>query len=111
MKTPTLKNLGVLLCIKDDKELSVKEFRNSIEENYKVDDYANFLINKLWTSHYHGQNGSIYDMAAELKAQTVHAPLNCKLCKSPDHVQNPCLEFKEWTENKGNKIVLLVLLS
>ena len=36
---------GVLPCIKNDGELSAKEFLNSIEENYKVDDYANFLIN------------------------------------------------------------------
>ena len=58
---------GVLHCIKNDGELSAKEFLNSIEENYEVD-YANFLINKSCTSHYDGQNGSMYDMAAELKA-------------------------------------------
>ena len=58
---------------KDDRELSVKEFMNSIEECYKIN-YSNFLINKLSTSHYDGRNGlsihikSIYNMAAELKA-------------------------------------------
>jgi len=58
---------GVLHCIKNDGELSAKEFLNSIEENYE-DDYGNFLINKSCASHYDGQNGSMYDMAAELKA-------------------------------------------
>jgi len=58
---------------KDDRELSVKEFMNSIEECYKIN-YSNFLINKLSTSRYDGRNGlsihikSMYNMAAELKA-------------------------------------------
>ena len=58
---------------KDDRELSVKEFMNSIEECYKIN-YSNFLINKLSTSRYDGCNGlsihikSMYNMAAELKA-------------------------------------------
>ena len=34
--------------MKDDRELSVKDFMNSIEESYKVN-YSNFLINKLPT--------------------------------------------------------------
>ena len=34
--------------MKDDMELSVKEFMNSIAESYKVN-YSNFLINKLST--------------------------------------------------------------
>jgi len=58
---------------KDDRELSVKEFMNSIDECYKIN-YFNFLINKLSTSRYDGRNGlsihikSMYNMAAELKA-------------------------------------------
>jgi len=58
---------------KDDRELSVKEFMNSIKECYKIN-YSNFLINKLSTSRYDGRNGlsihikSMYNMAAELKA-------------------------------------------
>ena len=58
---------------KDDRELSVKEFMNSIKECYKIN-YSNFLINKLSTSRYDGHNGlsihikSMYNMAAELKA-------------------------------------------
>ena len=89
---------GVLPCIKNDGELSAKEFLNSIEENYEVD-YANFLINKSCTSHYDGQNGSMYDMAAELKTRS------CKFCQSPGHIMKQCPEFKEWIENKGNKVV------
>ena len=41
---------------KDDMELSVKEFMNSIAESYKIN-YSNFLINKLSTSRYDGHNG------------------------------------------------------
>ena len=58
---------------KDDRELSVKEFMNSIKECYKIN-YSNFLINKLSTSRYDERNGlsihikSMYNMAAELKA-------------------------------------------
>ena len=58
---------------KDDRELNVKEFMNSIKECYKIN-YSNFLINKLSTSRYDGRNGlsihikSMYNMAAELKA-------------------------------------------
>ena len=80
---------GVLPCIKNDGELSAKEFLNSIEENYNVD-YANFLINKSCTSHYDGQSGSMYYMAIELKAR------NCKFCHSPGHIMKQCPEFKEW---------------
>ena len=59
--------------MKGDRELSVKEFMNSIEESSKVN-YSNFLINKLSTSRYDWHNGlsihikSMYNMAAELKA-------------------------------------------
>ena len=59
--------------MKDDRELSVKEFLNSVEESYKVN-YSNFLINKLSTSRYDGHSGlsihikSMYNMVAELKA-------------------------------------------
>ena len=59
--------------MKGDRELSVKEFMNSIEESSKVN-YSNFLINKLSTSRYDGRNGlsvhikSMYNMTAELKA-------------------------------------------
>ena len=58
---------------KDDRELNVKEFMNSIKECYKIN-YSNFLINMLSTSRYDGRNGlsihikSMYNMAAELKA-------------------------------------------
>ena len=80
---------GVLPCMKNDEQLSAKEFLNSIVENYKVD-YANFLINKSCTSHYDGQSGSMYYMATELKAR------NCKFCHSPGHIMKQCPEFKEW---------------
>ena len=89
IKQSTLVAIRVLLCIKNDGELSAKEFLNSIEENYKVD-YANFLINKSCTSHYDGQSGSMYYMATELKAR------NCKFCHSPGHIMKQCPEFKEW---------------
>ena len=82
---------NLLPCIKNDGELSAKEFLNSIEENYEVD-YANFIINKTCTSHYDGQSGSMYYMATELKAQ------NCKFCQSPGHIMKHCPEFKEWIE-------------
>ena len=64
---------GAFPYMKGDRELSVKEFMNSIEESSKVN-YSNFLINELSTSCYDGHNGlsiyikSIYNMAAELKA-------------------------------------------
>jgi hypothetical protein len=63
---------GAFPCKKDDRELSVKEFVNSIEESYKVN-YSNFLINKLSTSRYDGQSGlsrhinSMHYMVAKLK--------------------------------------------
>ena len=64
---------GAFPYMKGDRELSVKEFMNSIEESSKVN-YSNFLINKLSTSRYDWHNGlsihikSMYNMAAELKA-------------------------------------------
>ena len=59
--------------MKGDRELSVKEFINSVEESSKVN-YSNFLINKLSTSRYNGHNGlsihikSMYNIDVELKA-------------------------------------------
>ena len=64
---------GAFPYMKGDRELSVKEFINSVEESSKVN-YSNFLINKLSISRYDGHSGlsihtkSMYNMAAELEA-------------------------------------------
>jgi hypothetical protein len=119
---------------KDDRELSVKEFLNTIVESYKVN-YSNFIV--LSTSRYDGQSGlsihikSMYNMAAELKtlgrfisndllvqylmaslsenynkrAQNVYTQVRCKFYESPDQVKNQCPKSKEWIQKKGNKVV------